>query len=258
MITIVCGSPSKRSNTLKFAEEIARMTGMPYQVRTASDWQILPCRGCHQCFEKGHCIQNGKDDLEDLIADLRQSEGIIFASPVYAGSVTGQMKILIDRMSVLLHEMPLIGIPSIVLTTSSGNHLEETLVYLRRIMEWMGSSVVAEAAVKVGSGSSGMCRRYEKESCETVTEKAPEQVTEAAAGAFKRVMEDPALLPVSESLAWYFRHQNRRYRSLIPTLKFLPGLFGEAAVWEEQGYDRCETIREVIAMKYAKGNRKHE
>lgn len=256
MITIVCGSPSGRSNTLKFAEEIARMTGKPYQVRSACGWQIFPCRGCHQCFEKGHCIQSGKDDLEDLIADLRQSEGIIFASPVYAGSVTGQMKILIDRMSVLLHEMPLIGIPSIVLTTSSGNHLEETLVYLRQVMEWMGSSVVAEAAVQIGSGSSGMCRLYEKESCKTLTEKRPEQISEAAAEAFKQVMENPALLPVSESLAWYFRHQNRRYRSLIPTLEFFPGLFGEAAAWKEQGYDRCETIREVIAMKYCE--RKHK
>ena len=239
MITIICGSPSGKSRTLNYAEEIAKGTGLSYQVHAASDWNILPCRGCHQCFEKGRCIQSGKDDFPELLSDLCRSDGIIFASPVYAGTVTGQMKLLIDRMSVLLHEMPLIGIPSVLLTSSSGNHLKETLAYLKNVMEWMGSSVVPETAVRTGLNGSAKNQELL-------------QALRSAAEALRRAIDDPAVLPVSEGLESHFRHQNRRYQSLIPTLEFFPNLFGEAAVWKKQGYDRCESIRDVIAMKAKK------
>ena len=269
LITIICGSPSGKSRTLNYAEETAKMTGASYRVYTASDWHIVPCRGCHQCFEKGRCVQNEKDDFPELLSDLRQSDGIIFASPVYAGTVTGQMKILIDRMSVLLHEMPLIGIPAVVLTTSSGNHLEETLGYLKQVMEWMGASVVAETAIRsgldasgtcrrylqaAGPDASGMCRRYQPEVGPETGEKdqEPFQALSLAAGALRLAMDNPDCLPVPDRLEAHFRHQNRRYKSQIPALEYFPNLFGEAAVWKAQGYDRCETIRDVIAMRAGK------
>ena len=98
----VCGSPNKTKSTTLFALnkalEICAKEGFDTDVIELSQYKFGGCIDCGACKKKLTCSQ--KDDFkEHLIPKLSDPDvaGIIFASPVYFGGVTGQMKTFIDR-----------------------------------------------------------------------------------------------------------------------------------------------------------------
>lgn len=60
---------------------------------------IKPCDGCFSCTKTGNC--HIKDDMQEIYLKVRQSDAIIWATPVYFFGMAGQTKILIDRLYCL-------------------------------------------------------------------------------------------------------------------------------------------------------------
>ena len=59
---------------------------------------ISQCMDCRYCWKvKGCAIQDG---MQDIYAKLEEADNLILASPVYFHSVTGPLKILIDRFQI--------------------------------------------------------------------------------------------------------------------------------------------------------------
>lgn len=60
--------------------------------------KISPCIACLNCMHQnpGVCIQ--KDEMEKIYSELKQSDVLIFGSPVYLDGITAQLKAVIDRM----------------------------------------------------------------------------------------------------------------------------------------------------------------
>lgn len=92
------GSPRKRANTTALLEQLlagAQAEGAKSQVITPWKMQIEPCVACEGCHKDGHCIV--KDDFQlvyDLILDC---DALVLATPIYFGTVSAQVKPLIDR-----------------------------------------------------------------------------------------------------------------------------------------------------------------
>lgn len=61
--------------------------------------QLAFCQGCLSCQETRHCILH--DDAEAITAEMKASDVIVFASPVYYYGLTGQLKTLLDRANPL-------------------------------------------------------------------------------------------------------------------------------------------------------------
>jgi hypothetical protein len=63
---------------------------------------IKPCQGCVSCWTQtpGKCIQ--KDDMENILQLITESDILILATPVYIDGMTGRLKILIERMIPLV------------------------------------------------------------------------------------------------------------------------------------------------------------
>lgn len=72
-----------------------------YQVEKVSlaGKQLAFCQGCLSCQETRHCILH--DDAEAITAEMKASDVIVFASPVYYYGLTGQLKTLLDRANPL-------------------------------------------------------------------------------------------------------------------------------------------------------------
>ena len=64
---------------------------------------IKQCVGCFNCWTKtpGKCVI--KDDAEDILISVINSDLVIFASPLVMGMTTGLMKRLNDRLIPLIH-----------------------------------------------------------------------------------------------------------------------------------------------------------
>ena len=63
---------------------------------------IEPCRACFNCWftTPGRCLVS--DDMGELLAKIRKSDIIVFATPLYVDNVSGIMKDFMDRLVPLL------------------------------------------------------------------------------------------------------------------------------------------------------------
>ena len=57
------------------------------------------CKGCLACQKTGRCIIN--DDANEITEKMRNSDVIVWATPIYYYEMSGQMKTLIDRANSL-------------------------------------------------------------------------------------------------------------------------------------------------------------
>ena len=98
---IVCllGSPRPKSNSATIANRMMETCGqLGAETRTfvLNRLTYRGCQGCYAC-KKGHedCVL--RDDLTEVLQAVREADAVVFASPVYYGDVTAQLKGYIDR-----------------------------------------------------------------------------------------------------------------------------------------------------------------
>ena len=98
----ILGSPRKGGNTeilLDVALKEAQKNGVLISKIPLREKEIAPCNGCLKCEQTGKCVI--KDDIQDIYKEMLKSEGIIWATPVYFWSMSGQTKAAIDRTIAL-------------------------------------------------------------------------------------------------------------------------------------------------------------
>jgi len=98
MILGISGSPIKDGNNeqaIAFALDVAEKRGLKTEIFSLAKNKIGPCIACNACKKEYTCTQ--KDDMQKLIPLLEKAKAIIISSPVYFGSVSGQVKCLLDR-----------------------------------------------------------------------------------------------------------------------------------------------------------------
>ena len=99
----ILGSERKGGNTevlLDVALEEAQKNGVLTDKVPLRDKSIAPCDGCLGCTKTGKCVI--EDDAQEIYEKMLDSEGIIWATPVYFWSMSGQTKTLMDRTYALL------------------------------------------------------------------------------------------------------------------------------------------------------------
>ncbi len=57
------------------------------------------CKGCLACSKTNRCVI--KDDSNEIIEKMKNADVIVFASPIYFYSISGQLKTLLDRTNPL-------------------------------------------------------------------------------------------------------------------------------------------------------------
>lgn len=127
----VVGSPRKKGNTEILMEEAlagARECGAETVLIPLADKDIKPCDGCRSCVKTGQC--HIADDMQSIYPELLEAEGIIFGTPVYFFSVTGQAKVFLDRLYVLYRNCKLVNkVGGIIAVAGSLGHAEVWKLY---------------------------------------------------------------------------------------------------------------------------------
>ena len=97
----ICGSPRKNGNTetllLRCLKHL-KTAGIETEFVTLRDKTIGGCTACGTCGKLKNRTCVIKDDLNDILAKILESDIIILGSPVYFGSATPEIKALIDRV----------------------------------------------------------------------------------------------------------------------------------------------------------------
>ena len=105
-VLILNGSPRPAGNTAKMAETFrtaAEEAGHQVVQLDVCRMNIRGCLACECCHGKGNgeCIQ--KDDMHKVYTELKDTEMLILAAPIYYHGISGQLKCVIDRFYSALY-----------------------------------------------------------------------------------------------------------------------------------------------------------
>ena len=101
-VLIISSSPRKGGNSETLAASFAKGAqdaGNHVETVWLREKQIGFCKGCLACLKAGHCVI--KDDAAEIAAKMHDADVLVFATPVYYYSVSGQFKTMLDRANPL-------------------------------------------------------------------------------------------------------------------------------------------------------------
>lgn len=141
-VLAINGSPRAEGNSDILCDEFlrgAKDAGHQTEKISIRDKRISPCRACYACFKTGFCVQ--KDDMIEILDKIQNADVLLLASPTYFLTMSGQMKIMIDRFLPRWKELG--GKQSYVIVTGhDGKHgLKRTAEDLSAILNSLGSPV---------------------------------------------------------------------------------------------------------------------
>ncbi len=126
-IVILNGSPRKNGKTASLVKafvEGAKESNNEVKELYLQGMKIGGCLACEGCQRNGGvCIQ--KDDMQIVSEAFLWADVVVFASPQYWGMITGQLKIVIDRLYAVLFGSPKVK-QFVVIMTARGNMYEMT------------------------------------------------------------------------------------------------------------------------------------
>lgn len=101
-VLVISASPRRGGNSETLAVFFAKgaeEAGHRVETVHLREKKIGFCRGCLACLELGHCVI--ADDAVEIAAKMHDADVIVFATPVYYYSVSGQLKTMLDRANPL-------------------------------------------------------------------------------------------------------------------------------------------------------------
>ena len=131
IFAFVASCAVKDSNTAKMADTIAEAIRkraeesgetVTYEKVTGAEIRIDYCRSCSNCFVRGVCPLDGKDDMAMLKEKILDCDIFLFGTPVYIWEMSGLAKSFLDRISYWTHRLELMGKPCVVFSTTSASH----------------------------------------------------------------------------------------------------------------------------------------
>ncbi|MBY9007769.1 MAG: flavodoxin family protein [Candidatus Lokiarchaeota archaeon] len=104
----ICGSPRTQGTefAIKYAlNYVKEKFDYKTEFWTVKNKDIKFCIHCDYCIrEKKGCVH--KDDMQELYLKLERTRFILFGTPVFQGTVSGQIKVIMDRCRALLAKDP--------------------------------------------------------------------------------------------------------------------------------------------------------
>lgn len=164
MKILAINSSRRNGNTFHLLlqiQAILKDENIDVEIINLYDFHIKCCVGCENCLIHDKC--NLKDDTQILFEKLKESDGIILSSPVYLQSVSGILKTFVDRTCSWYHRPVLFGKPILVVSTTKGSGLKNTLKYLENIgIQWgmLPSGMIGRSIINID-------RPIERKECES-------------------------------------------------------------------------------------------
>lgn len=105
-------SPRHNSNSrlaLEKALETAKDRGATVELFDLNSMNIITCQADEYCIShNGNCSID--DDMQDIYKAIKESYGIILATPIYMGNISSNAKIFIDRLYAVMNSPDTFGI----------------------------------------------------------------------------------------------------------------------------------------------------
>lgn len=150
-VIILNGSPRKNWNTAKMCESFAqgvKESGAEAEIINLYDVEFKGCRSCFACK-----LKNGKnfgkcsypDELTPILDKISQSDGLVLASPIYFGDITGVLRSCMERLFFPFFEYKA-GYPSI-----APKKLKTAIIYTMNVDESLANEIYTDLFQRIES-----------------------------------------------------------------------------------------------------------
>lgn len=143
-IMILNGSPRKKGKTASLVQafiEGAESSGNEVRELYIDGMDISSCKACEACSRNGgYCPQ--KDDMEQINDAYLWADVVVFASPMYWGTISGQLKTAVDRLYAIQNRLgygnPANQKETAFIMTARGGYYKQALDFYSIFTDIMG------------------------------------------------------------------------------------------------------------------------
>ncbi|PKL60395.1 MAG: hypothetical protein CVV33_02895 [Methanomicrobiales archaeon HGW-Methanomicrobiales-4] len=100
-VPIIIGSPRKGGDTHTLAQEVEKglvSREISSEFFFLNEMTFSGCQACYACKQEGNIRCTRNDDMQTFYDAIDHADGLIIATPIYFGGVTGQTKLWLDRL----------------------------------------------------------------------------------------------------------------------------------------------------------------
>lgn len=136
-VLIISSSSRKGGNSETLAASFAKgaqEAGNRVETVYLREKQYGFCKGCFACRKLGHCVIN--DDAVELAARMHDADVLVFVTPVYYYSVSGQLKTILDRANPL-YDTDYAFTKAYLLATAAENEPETVAGTEKAVQGWV-------------------------------------------------------------------------------------------------------------------------
>ncbi len=151
-VLIISSSPRKGGNSETLAGAFAKgalEAGNEVETIYLREKQYGFCKGCFACHKLGRCVIN--DDAVEVAAKMHDADVLVFVTPVYYYSVSGQLKTMLDRANPLF-DTDYAFTKAYLLATAAEDEPETVEGVVKAVQGWVDCFERCELAETVFAG----------------------------------------------------------------------------------------------------------
>lgn len=151
-VLILSSSPRKGGNSEALAAAFAKgaeEAGNSVETVYLREKQYGFCKGCFACHKLGHCVI--RDDAVEIAAKMHDADVLVFATPVYYYSVSGQLKTMLDRANPI-YDTDYVFTKAYLLATAAEDEPETVEGTVKAVQGWVDCFERCELAETVFAG----------------------------------------------------------------------------------------------------------
>lgn len=149
-ILIINGSPRKK-NTWAMVKRAKSILGeAEFEEVQLMKEKIPMCNGCFKCIMESEENCPHHDQINTILEKLRNADGLIIASPVYAMNVTALLKNFFDHTAYLYHRPEFFEKKALVFVSTAGAGQNDVAKYIDENLRHWGFNKVYKAAIACG------------------------------------------------------------------------------------------------------------
>jgi multimeric flavodoxin WrbA len=140
-VVVLHGSPRRNGNSDTLAQHFVKGVKQTGEVEILdfilNDMTIRPCQGCESCMtSEGHkCVID--DDMHQIYSVFADADIIVWATPMYWGYMTAQMKTALDRMEALAMDPEKYWVDKeFVAILTYRHHYQSTIGFFERVQDY--------------------------------------------------------------------------------------------------------------------------
>lgn len=139
-VIVISTSLRTNSNSDKLADKFmegALEAGHEVEKISLIGKDIRFCRGCLACQKLGKCVIN--DDVDSIMQKVLHADVVVWATPIYYYEMSGQMKVLIDRMNAM-YTMDY-QFRDVYMLTVAALKMSQKFHHVQKMVLWVGLNV---------------------------------------------------------------------------------------------------------------------